>query len=117
MFEYTGDGCSVPKNVISVRFDDGLQKIGDGAFRDCSSLERIELPSTVTEIGYDAFHSCRNLKEVTFNVGLKKIGDGVFHDCTSLENVKLPSTVTDIGQNAFGSSRRLGSEHFACVHR
>ena len=27
MFEYTGDGCSVPKNVTSVLFKEGLQKI------------------------------------------------------------------------------------------
>ena len=29
VFEYTGDGCSVPKDVTSVRFNEGLQKIGD----------------------------------------------------------------------------------------
>ena len=27
MFEYTGDGCSVPKDITSVRFTEGLQKI------------------------------------------------------------------------------------------
>ena len=32
VFEYTGDGCSVPKDVTSVRFREGLQKIGNDAF-------------------------------------------------------------------------------------
>ena len=42
---------SVPKDVISVRFKEGLQKIGDNAFHNCSSLKSITIPSTVTEIG------------------------------------------------------------------
>ena len=32
MFEYTGDGCYVPKDITCVRFIDGLQKIGDGSY-------------------------------------------------------------------------------------
>ena len=72
MFEYTGDGCSVPKDVISVRFREGLQNIGDEAFVNCVSLESITLPSTVTEIGNRAFSGCSNLKEVILNEGLQK---------------------------------------------
>ena len=72
VFEYTGDGCSVPKDVISVRISEGLQTIGGSAFRDCSSLERVKFPSTLVEIGNDAFHRCYNLREVTFNNGLQK---------------------------------------------
>ena len=36
VFEYTGDGCSVPKDVISVRFNDGLQMIGSRTFINCT---------------------------------------------------------------------------------
>ena len=61
-----------------VTFNEGLQKIGDYAFCNCLSLERIKLPSTVVEIGENAFHSCYNLKKVTFNEGLEKIGNGAF---------------------------------------
>ena len=96
MFEYTGDGCSVPKDVISVRFNDGLQKIGDDAFSKCSSLKSITLPSTVTEIGINAFGDCRNLRVVIFNEGLQKIGNYAFDNCSSLERITLPFTVVDI---------------------
>ena len=51
MFEYTGDGCSAPKDITSVRFKEGLQKIGEGAFYNCHSLKSITLPSSVVEIG------------------------------------------------------------------
>lgn len=106
VFEYTGDGCSVPKDVISVRFNEGLQKIGEGAFRYCESLESITLPSTVTEIGNDAFEYCTNLKDVTLNDGLQKIGNWAFNG-TSLQSIKLPSTLVGIGNSAFGSCYNL----------
>ena len=77
VFEYTGDDCSVPKDITSVRFSEGLQMIEAEAFYDCKSLESISLPSTVTEIGENVFYGCSNLREVTLNEGLKKIGGSI----------------------------------------
>ena len=108
VFEYTGDGCSVPKDVISVRFTEGLQKIGDEAFYKCTLLESIKLPSTLVEIGDSAFRDCHNLREVVFNDGLQKVGFRAFGDCSSLENVTLPSTIVEIGTNL---------NEFVCVRR
>lgn len=34
------------------------------AFAKCSSLEKIEIPNSIEEIGTDAFTSCSNLREV-----------------------------------------------------
>ena len=123
-FEYTGKGCSVPKNVTIVRFhpsvievekeafyyckqlrevlfNDGLQKIGRSAFWRCTSLSSIKLPSTVTEIERGAFESCDNLTEVVLNEGLLKIEGAAFYNCKSLSSVILPSTVTEIDEWAF----------------
>ena len=110
VFVYTGDGCSVPRDIISVQFNDGLQKIGEGAFCNCTSLKSITIPSTVTEISNYAFRSCSNLMEVIFNDRLQKIGYNAFINCKSLESIKLPSTVVEIGNHAFhgcGNLRRL----------
>ena len=67
VFEYTGVGCSVPKDINSVRFNEGVQKIGDDAFCMCTSLESITLPFTLVEIGDGAFSWCKNLSKVIFN--------------------------------------------------
>ena len=127
VFEYTGVGCSVPKDVISVRIKDGLQTIVVEAFYKCTSLESITLPSTVTEIGDGAFHGCSDLEEVRLNDGLKKIGDGAFSDCTSLECITLPSTLVEIGNYAFfdcsnlkevilnDGLQKIGLEAFHCT--
>ena len=56
VFEYTGKGCVVPKDVTIVRFH----------------------PSVV-EVEDDAFHDCNKLREVVFNDGLQKIGRYAFY--------------------------------------
>lgn len=42
----------------------GVVKIGNKAFKDCSSLKSIFLPETLTEIGINAFYRCENLKRI-----------------------------------------------------
>ena len=124
VFEYTGEGCVVPKDVTIVRFhpsvtevenrafqnckqlrevmfNDGLNKIGVYAFYWCTSLSSITFPSTVTEIGGGAFNGCNKLRAVVLNDGLQKIGTAAFHSCTSLSSITLPSTVTEIGISVF----------------
>ena len=101
VFEYTGDGCSVPNDITRVIFKEGLQKIGNYAFRDCTSLKSITLPSTVVEIGQHAFRGCNNLGQVVLNDGLKKIGCAAFAYCHSLQSITIPSTVEEIDMGAF----------------
>ena len=130
LFEYTGEGSVVPTDVTIVRFHPsvteveigafsycnklrevvfnvGLKKIGNDAFRKCTSLQRFTIPSTVTEIGNDAFHYCSDLREVIFNEGLQKIGHRAFDNCTSLSNITLPSTVTELEHYAFFDCNHL----------
>ena len=130
VFEYTGKGCVVRKDVTIVRFHpsvveveshafhdckqlrevvfhEGLEKIGWYAFHGCASLSSIVLPSTVTAIGYAAFAHCNNVREVILNDGLQKIGCSAFHSCISLPSIAFPSTVTEIGGYAFYNCNNL----------
>lgn len=56
----------------SVRFDGdaGTAAIQRYAFRNCASLEEIELPDTVTSIDILAFKDCKALSRVVFNCPL-----------------------------------------------
>jgi hypothetical protein len=130
VFVYTGAGCSVPKDVVRVKFDpsalkvaaeaffncknlrevvinDGLQKIGMYAFCNCTSLQGITLPSSITEIGNYAFNSCVNLREVVLNDGLQKIGWNAFENCDLLHSIALPSSITEICDEAFFDCHNL----------
>ena len=130
VFEYTGNGQTVPKDIVSVRFhpsatkigfyafsgctelkevvlSEGLTSIGSSAFQECSSLQSVTIPSSVMEIGRSVFFACNNLREVVLNEGLKKIGGGVFNYCSSLESITIPSTVIEIEKYAFSYCTRL----------
>lgn len=59
LYRYLGTGkksVTIPANVA---------KIGDGAFRNNSTLESVSMPNQVTEIGMRAFANCSALKKIT----------------------------------------------------
>ncbi|MBR0341968.1 MAG: leucine-rich repeat domain-containing protein [Oscillospiraceae bacterium] len=52
------------KEIVSVVLPEGYTYIGNNAFSECESLERIHFPSTLKEIGAGAFRGCCRLKEI-----------------------------------------------------
>ena len=72
-------------------------------FIDCTALESITIPSSVTSLGEFAFQNCSSLHNVTLSDGLTTIGYCMFVGCTSLESITIPSSVTSIDYAAFAS--------------
>lgn len=52
--------------------------IGDYAFKDCSGLTSVTIPSSVTEIGFFAFSSCKSLHESIKSDIIARFGKEVF---------------------------------------
>ena len=53
--------------------NEGVTKIGAGAFNGCSNITSASIPSTVTEIGNTSFYNCTNLKTAKLPEAVKKI--------------------------------------------
>ena len=64
------------------------------------------VPSTVTKIGNNAFHSQNKMTEVELPKGLKSIGNS-FNYCSSLTEIDIPNTVETIGNSCFTNSENL----------
>jgi hypothetical protein len=79
------------------------------SFYGNKKITSVEIPATVTEIGWSAFYGCSKLKTVTIskNAKITSIGTSAFNGCTSLKKITLPSTVTEIGENAFYECSKL----------
>jgi len=80
---------------------DSVTSIGYYAFRDCTSLTNITIPSSVTSIGHDAFYNCTSLTNITIPSSVTRIGWSAFYNCASLTNITIPSSVTSIESSTF----------------
>ena len=104
-FQYTGR--EVPIDVTHVRLHSSVTEVEYEAFRNCTQLREVVLNEGLQRIGEGAFWGCDRLTKVVFNEGLQMIGDMAFFHCSALESITFPSTVTEIGMNSFSSCNSL----------
>lgn len=84
--------------VLLTQDDDPTLNI---SFKGATNLTSIELPTSITKIGNEAFMSCIDLRHVIANNNLTSIGNYAFSDCISIEDYPSFSSLTTIGAYAF----------------
>ena len=97
-----GDSAVYPTydaRISKVTISEGIEYLSGMDYFLC--LREINIPESVTEIGYEAFYQCRKLKKVNFPKGLKQIGESAFSGCRSLKEIQLPEGLESIGDYAF----------------
>lgn len=95
--------------LTSVTVSEGVVEIHPNSFMDCTQLESISLPSTLSKLGESAFRNCSSLKAIALPSGMTHINEHTFADCSSLETVSIPSSVKVIGEGAFQECHALTS--------
>lgn len=78
-----------------------MKTIDEKAFYRCKSLEKIEIPSSVTHIAKYTFLQCFSLKEITLSSSTKSIDLLAFKGCSSLKNIKFERLPNNIGLYIF----------------
>ena len=94
-------------------------KIPAGAFSTSAynapiTINRILLPSTITEIDDKAFFNCNSLLEIELPINLSVIGENCFTYCWQLQNIDVPGKVKTIGNNAFDHCTSLRDANLWC---
>jgi len=96
-----------------IEIPSSVTRIGDNAFYywgdEDIGLKRVVVPKAVKKIGTYAFAYQRRLTEIVLNEGLKEIGDYAFENCNSLKSIQLPNTLTTLGRYVFCTTGLQGS--------
>ena len=107
LFRYCTD-IKIPEGVVSIEdnyefyrlrkleyvsLPDSLKKIGEGAFGDCSNLQKIVIGKNIETINSSAFSGCASLSKVIILSDKVNIGRDVFSGC------ELLKTAGGIGEN------------------
>lgn len=107
-------GTSVFKNCTSLEeleIENGVISISDNCFYGCTSLDNVVIPPSVKTIGTSAFYKS-GVSSLTLSEGIETINNSAFYGCTRLQNVVIPSTVTVLGQQIFQGCTSLSSAEF-----
>ncbi len=105
IYHYAFYNCA---RLASVTFGKNLEWIDSSAFRECSSLERVDLSDTkIIGIPTSCFQDCISLKEVILREEIFQIQWKAFYNCTSLEKINLPRDLIDIFDEAFYNCKSI----------
>lgn len=109
-----------------IAIPEGVKRIEESAFGNCTEITTLLIPNTVTNIVSGAFIDCnavvnatlpayavefiykQRLKTVSINGG-QIIGSSAFTTSEQLETVVIGSTITTISDNAFSNCDKLSS--------
>ncbi len=95
------------KNEIEVVvIGEGVTSIGGGAFIDCTNLNSVSIPDSVTSIGDHSF-AATGIHEIIIPDSLTYLGWYAFQSCVNLESITLPSTVDTINTATFAGCHSL----------
>ncbi len=71
--------------AVDVTVPEGVEAVGDGAFRFSARLRRVVLPKSLRRIGAEAFWGCAALEELVVPDGLLSVGAGALSGTPWLE--------------------------------
>ena len=94
-------------SLTRVTIPSSFTEVASYMFYACSRLTNVTIPSSVTNINSSAFIYCRSLASVSIPNSVRNIGNNAFQYCSALQQMVIPSSVKTIGSYAFDNCYSL----------
>ena len=105
----------------SFTIPEGVEIIGEMAFRGKKALKNVIIANSVKEIEHDAFYDCDELDNIYVPAGVKVVRSYAFAECDKLKKVTFAGTPEKVGRHTFEDCDQLhdiivpaGSSKFFC---
>jgi len=109
---FFGTYFGVPSDFPSITIPKGVEIIEPMAFKHCIKLAGVNFPSTLKEIGDEAFSNC-HIISLYIPDNVKKIDRGAFANNRYLKTLSLPNGI-HLGDYAFkGCGRLVNKKEFS----
>lgn len=93
-----------------------IHEIGSAAFKNCSALVSVELPSTLIRLDSEAFDNCQSLSTIIDHSQISVIYPETFSDCVSLSTVTFNSNTVALNYS-FHNCKNLMSTNILCCEK
>ena len=115
-FEYDGEAVYTndKKRLVycmsqetSFTIPEGVEVIGEMAFRGKKTLKNIIIANSVKEIEHDAFYDCDELDNIYVPAGVKVVRSYAFAECDKLKKITFAGTPEKVGRHTFDDCDQL----------
>ena len=115
-FEYDGNAVYTndKKRLVycmsqetSFTIPEGVEVIGEMAFRGKKALKNVIIANSVKEIEHDAFYDCDELDNVYVPAGVKTVRSYAFAECDKLKKVTFAGIPEKVGRHTFDDCDQL----------
>ena len=115
-FEYDGNAVYTndKKRLVycmsqetSFTIPEGVEIIGEMAFRGKKALKNVIIANSVKEIEHDAFYDCDELDNVYVPAGVKVVKSYAFAECDKLKKITFAGTPNKLSRHAFDDCDQL----------
>ena len=115
-FEYDGEAVYTAdkKRLVycmsheeSFAIPEGVEIIGEMAFRGKKTIKNVIIPSTVKEIEHDAFYDCDELDNVYVPASVKEVKSYAFAECDKLRKITFAGVPDKLSRHTFDDCDQL----------
>lgn len=115
-FEYDGEAVYTndKKRLVycmsqetSFTIPEGVEVIGEMAFRGKKALKNVIIANSVKEIEHDAFYDCDELDNIYVPAGVKVVRSYAFAECDKLKKVTFAGTPNKVSRHTFDDCDQL----------